>query len=127
MTIAIHTEQSGRGRNGKLRFPRKSANAKQRAFANGFRVKARERPPERSPKVPGPMVPDQAPETIAAEPVPKTAVSIRQLSATSCRWPLWTGETPLSGRLYCGAQVDTQVEGCSYCPRHLIRSIRGGA
>ncbi len=42
-------------------------------------------------------------------------VDICGLTWRSCRWPLWSGDEPISQKLYCG---DEAVEGLPYCPSH---------
>jgi hypothetical protein len=40
----------------------------------------------------------------AAVSIPATAVSIFELTARTCRWPLWGPDTPAAQKLYCGAE-----------------------
>jgi hypothetical protein len=36
--------------------------------------------------------------------IPATAVSIFELTARTCRWPLWGPDTPAAHKLYCGGE-----------------------
>lgn len=58
-----------------------------------------------------PVIPAEAPWS---QPPPE-GVSIMDLKARSCRWPLWPYHGPISDR-YCGEQT---VAGKSYCQSHL--------
>ena len=42
-------------------------------------------------------------------------VDIWGLTWKSCRYPLWSGDEPISEKLYCG---DAAVDGVPYCPCH---------
>jgi hypothetical protein len=47
-------------------------------------------------------------------------LSIMDLRAKSCRWPLWTGTVPFTEKFYCGNEA---LPGLSYCPRCNARSV----
>lgn len=63
----------------------------------------------------GPSMPGRALAEPACEPLPSTAVSLWELTARCCRWPLWGGETAHHEKFYCGG---ASVEGMPYCDWH---------
>jgi hypothetical protein len=59
----------------------------------------------------------------AAEPTPASAVSLLDLTADTCRWPLWGDDAPSPyQRAYCGCGVAT---GLAYCGFHAAICYRG--
>jgi hypothetical protein len=68
------------------------------------------------------------------QPIPATAVSIFELTARTCRWPLWGPDTPAAQKLYCGAERVKPTGGswdrmnaCQpYCAHHCAVAIRPG-
>jgi hypothetical protein len=66
--------------------------------------------------------------------IPATAVSIFELTARTCRWPLWGPDTPAAQKLYCGAERLKPTGGSwdkmnacpPYCAHHCAVAIRPG-
>jgi hypothetical protein len=58
--------------------------------------------------------------------IPTTPVSIFELTARTCRWPLWWPDTPAAQKLYCGAEMVKPTGGSwdrmnarpPYCAHH---------
>ena len=42
-------------------------------------------------------------------------LTLMQLRPDSCRWPLWTRETPFSEKRYCGVKAPIGQTYCSHC------------
>lgn len=45
-------------------------------------------------------------------------VSLSELTNETCRFPMWTGDTPTSDKFYCGAPEADLASGCPYCLHH---------
>jgi len=51
-------------------------------------------------------------------PIPapdRVGISIMQLDARSCRYPLWSNEAKPSDKLYCGVETEEGAVYCAHC------------
>jgi len=62
---------------------------------------------------------EMAPEA-APEPIPESKVDIWGLTDKTCRWPLHSGDEPISEKFYCGAVL---ADGLPYCNHHCRKAF----
>jgi GcrA cell cycle regulator len=68
------------------------------------------------PVPPPPPPPEPAPEP---EPDESNPVTLVELTATTCRWPLFKGREPVHQQFYCGAMP---LPGRPYCGPHTRKA-----
>lgn len=72
-------------------------------------------------QIPTPQPCQPLPEP-ACEPIPKTAVTLADLTQDACRWPLWGEATPSNERRFCGGMA---INGLPYCVHHARIAYTG--